>query len=66
MAKIDMDRLDIPELGPSVKRMERDRILYGLFATKSNKTLLAKKLGIARTTLDRKIAEYQLGAEREE
>jgi DNA-binding NtrC family response regulator len=40
--------------------LERDMIEHGLIQTHWNKTKLARKLGISRTTLIKKIKEFGL------
>lgn len=47
--------------GISLAAMEKDAIRQTLVQVRGNKSLAAKKLGISRRTLYRKIDEYQLG-----
>jgi transcriptional regulator with PAS, ATPase and Fis domain len=56
------------DLGSAVTALEREMIQQGLIATHWNKTKLATRLGVSRTTLIKKIKEYAIddGGEPEE
>ncbi len=56
------------DLGSAVTALEREMIQQGLIATHWNKTKLATRLGVSRTTLIKKIKEYSIddGGEPEE
>ncbi len=48
------------DLASAVAALEREMIQEGLVATHWNKTKLAERLGVSRTTLIKKIKEYGL------
>ena len=48
------------DLGSAVAELERELIRTGLRETRGNKTRLAEKLGVSRTTLLKKIKEYAI------
>lgn len=54
-------RLQRPDDKPSLEGAEREAIVAALQATKGNKRQAANRLGIAKSTLFRKIREYELG-----
>ena len=51
---------NLPESGWTLRDMEREMIRSMLQETNNNKSLTAKKLGIARQTLINKLKEYNL------
>lgn len=54
---------ELGDLSGAVRALEREMIEDGLVATHWNKSRLAEKLGISRTTLIKKIREYGLEAD---
>ena len=51
------------DLATAVGQLEKDLITSGLAETKGNKSKLAERLGVSRTTLIKKIREHGIGGE---
>ena len=51
----------VTDLATAVGQLEKELISSGLVATRGNKSKLAERLGVSRTTLIKKIREYGLG-----
>ena len=54
--------LHIPDEGVSLERMEKETILKTLASTSGNKSEAARRLGITRKTLRKKLKNYELQA----
>jgi two-component system response regulator HydG len=54
--------LHIPDAGVSLERMEKETILKTLASTSGNKSEAARRLGITRKTLRKKLKNYELQA----
>ena len=54
------------DLASAVEQLERDLIASGLVETGGNKSRLAARLGVSRTTLIKKIRDYHLGTDEPE
>jgi two-component system response regulator HydG len=52
--------LQIPAEGVSLERMEKETILKTLASTSGNKSEAARRLGITRKTLRKKLKRYEL------
>ncbi len=58
---INLEQYEINNLKESVENLERREIVRALLATGGNKAETAKKLGISRTNLYKKIEDYKIG-----
>jgi two-component system, NtrC family, response regulator AtoC len=56
----DLTRIDVVRTGMTVEEAERQLIVQALKETGDNRTKAAKKIGISRRTLHRKLKEYGL------
>ena len=57
---INLENIEVNNLKESIENLERIEIVKALFATAGNKVEAARKLGISRTNLYKKIADYKI------